>query len=236
MHSYYRILLVLIVLAVPATAQAGVSIGIHVGLQAGGELFGVKSIPATPGNPNGGNFTTPDGRPLVGTEFSTEIQENVAFGIRVRVPVKQQWSVSLGVTGADTDIQATRRTVTENVDQIDYDQLFTLHIDLSAEFDLTRGRNRPFLALGVGFVRMDFEERYEDAAESLDQAPFALVAGGGMRLREIGPIDLDLEARTYIVSADFGAEEERLGSDVESFDGTNPLLLWQITAGIVYEF
>jgi hypothetical protein len=210
--------------------RAGASMALHVGLEAGGELFRVVS----PDPIAGTRYLTPDGRPLVATEFRTELDENLAFGLRVRVPVRPRWSVSFGLSGADLDVAAKRRTVTESVDNVVYDQMFALHGDISAEFDWLEQGNRPFLTLGLGFVSLGFQGR-RSPAESLDQTPMAIVVGGGFRVRSMSAMDLDFEARGFRVAPDWGSEEDRL-VPAESFDGMDSLWLWQITVAAVYEF
>lgn len=211
-------------------ARAGASVGIHIGMEAGGELFRVVSPDPFAGTP----YQTPHGAALDATEFRTELEENVAFGLRVRVPVSPRYSVSVGVNAADLDVTAKRRTVTQAVDDIPYDQMFALHSDLSVEFDWLPTGNRPFLALGLGLVSMDFEEG-SARTESLDQTKAAIVVGGGFRVRSMSAMDLDLELRGFRIAPDWGSEEERL-VPAESFDGQDAIWLWQITLAAVYEF
>jgi len=198
------------------------------GMSAGGNLFRAVSAPSTTGN-----YTTPDGRALAAAEFRTELEETAYFALRGRMPLRRSLSLSLGLGFTDMDVTANRRTIADNVDQIDYDQVFVFAADLSAEYDFLPQGNRPFLSAGIGSVRLDFEERQN--GETLDQTKFGLFLGGGFRVRAISFMDLDVEARAMRVAPDFSAERDRL-VDAAKFEGESAIWIWQIGASWVYSF
>lgn len=223
--------LICLALAAPAFAAGDFALVLSGGMSAGGRLFRVVS--PSSGDPFGGSYTTPDGRQLVAAEFDTELEESVGFGLRFRKLLRPQWHVSAAISGTDMDITANRRSVSDNVDTIAYDQVFIFAGDASVEFDWIPRGSRPFLSLGVGMVNLDFQERAN--GESLDQMKFALFAGGGFRWRRFELADIDIEARVARVAPDFGPEEDRLPA-AESFTGEDAIYLWQLSVAWVYAF
>jgi hypothetical protein len=220
-----------LLLAPPVGAQAQLEIALAGGMSAGGRLFRVVSPDA--GDPFGGSYTTPDGRELRAAEFDTELEETVAFSLRFRKLLRPQWYVSAAVAGTDMDISANRRTVSDNVDIVPYDQVFVFAMDTSVEFDWIPRGSRPFVSFGLGMVNLNFQERV--AGDSLDQFKFALCAGAGFRWRRFALADVDIEARVARVAPDFGPEERRLTA-AESFDGEGAIHLWQLNVAWVYAF
>jgi hypothetical protein len=222
----FLIAIALAAFATPASAAGNGAISFHGGMMAGGKLFRVVSTSNV-------SYLTPDGRSFDGTEFSSELDEFGAFGIRFRKPWKRQWSFSGGLSFSDMGVTANRRTISQNVDTIEYDQALLFGADLSAELDWIQSGSTPYISLGLGYLSLDFEER--SGGESVDQQLLTLIVGGGYRFRRDGFYDFDFGGRAFIVSPDFAEEEARL-PQVESFESTSPLWIWELTAAWVYEF
>ncbi len=195
----------------------------HGGLSAAGELFRATSETSR-------DWITPDGRRLQGVTLETEIEEFFGGGLRVGTYLTPKVFLQAGLTVSDLNITAVHRTAADAFLSTDYDQMFYLGADLLAAYDLVAEGNTPYIQAGVGLANLAFEGRAD--GDSLDQTNVGVVLGGGLRVRSLEGVNIDLDIRATLVSPDLSNEAARFNAD--TFDANGTVALWQL--GVNWNF
>ena len=132
------------------------------------------------------------------------------FGARFTVFSNQSpWGGILSFGLSDLDVEATRRTTQDNVDEVPWDQFFTTQVHAVGTYSIEPTTSTPYLLAGFGWLSMDSE------GDALDQSSPALVLGGGYRIGGQGTWVLDVEVRGVWASLDLDDERARLEADIE---------------------
>jgi hypothetical protein len=132
------------------------------------------------------------------------------FGARFTVFSNESpWGGILSFGLSDLDVEATRRTTQDNVDEVPWDQFFTTQVHAVGTYSIQPKTSTPYLLGGLGWLSMDSE------GDALDQSSPALVLGGGYRIGGQGRWMLDVEIRGVWASLDLDDERARLEAAIE---------------------
>ena len=237
MRSFSTVTLPLVVLALllcgsdPGAARAEWrwGIGLTGGYETSSKLYRVRSdqeVPPPVWTQPGGNGT------VTGEEIRAEVQGFASFGGRITAEHGSGWGGILSVTLSDLDVDAIRRTVSQNVDTVPWDQFFVINVQAVGTWSWLREGDTPYLLAGVGMSSLNSE------GPELDQTAFGPVIGAGYRFHIGRMFQFDLEIRDAIVAVDLDDEEARLREDVDvsSFEGEDRIHLFEVSGTISLMF
>ncbi|HKK73403.1 MAG TPA: hypothetical protein VKA86_19535 [Candidatus Krumholzibacteria bacterium] len=132
------------------------------------------------------------------------------FGARFTVFSNESpWGGILSFGLSDLDVEATRRTTQDNVDEVPWDQFFTTQVHAVGTYSIQPKTSTPYLLAGLAWVSLDSE------GDALDQSSPALVLGGGYRIGGRGAWMFDVEIRGVWASLDLDDEQARLETGIE---------------------